>query len=266
MLPDECLTPPAPTDPPPLMLCAISLVGLSSRAGPTCQIPQRACSNSSACHGKRAGVWSSWLSDDPRPGHGSTRRRRAPRRGCPAEGHPHLPLRRQLDKLRRWRPNWSFASRERAPVSSTRSKPSWFSSRARWPSKSAHAWLKTEKSKTQFVAGNAGVTVPIGGLRVRVGGPSGEMVESEPVSARVDFGEVTVTTTRTVFTGEKRTIAVPHTHLLAAATNVGEVTLHWDGRGSPITLEMAAPSAAGTPRGRHRCISPRHPSTSDPTP
>ena len=126
-----------------------------------------------------------------------------------------------------------------------------------WPSKSSHAWLKTEKSKTRFVAGNAGVTVPIGRLRVRgVGGTSGEMSESEPVSARVDFGEVTVTTTRTVFTrreADHRRSA----HSLARCCHQRRRANASLGR--PWLADHARAGGSvrrGTPRGRDRCIGP----------
>ncbi|HVC76668.1 MAG TPA: hypothetical protein VND96_09150 [Candidatus Micrarchaeaceae archaeon] len=70
------------------------------------------------------------------------------------------------------------------------------------------------KTKTEFVGGSHGVSIPLGhGFRYRVSSFRGHPVQSEYL-AHLDTGKLVVTNTRLVFLGTKREVSVPIAKLL----------------------------------------------------
>jgi predicted nucleic acid-binding Zn-ribbon protein len=70
------------------------------------------------------------------------------------------------------------------------------------------------KSKTEFVGGSHGVSIPLGhGFRYRVSSFRGHPVQSEYL-AHLDTGKLIVTNTRLVFLGTKREVSTPIAKLL----------------------------------------------------
>ena len=78
------------------------------------------------------------------------------------------------------------------------------------------ATLCRHKTRTQFVGGSHGLSVPLGhGFRYRVSSFRGHPVQSE-VLVRLDTGNLVVTNQRLVFLGAQRDVSVPLAKLLEA--------------------------------------------------
>jgi hypothetical protein len=103
------------------------------------------------------------------------------------------------------------------------------------------ATLCRHKTRTSYVGGSQGVSVPLGhGFRYRVGSFHGRPIQSEYL-AQIDQGKLVLTNQRLVFLGGKRDVVVPLSKLLNVEPFADAVSVAREGKETQDIYLVAKP-------------------------
>jgi hypothetical protein len=105
---------------------------------------------------------------------------------------------------------------------------------------SERATLLKEVVEREFRAGSRGVSFRVAkGVTYRVGAIRGRMVEVGRSFQPADLGTLRVTSIRSVFTGERKSLEIPHAKLLDLNVYTDAIQFHVSGRQIPPALRVS---------------------------